>query len=111
MKYPEEIQKELERAVKALEEDNDGMARVCARRAVGAVIRQWGARQPRPPVWVAKGRSAVTQLRALAVDEAISSKIREAAVRLSATVDRDHKLPFDESPIDDALIIIRHFVG
>ncbi|HLB49136.1 MAG TPA: hypothetical protein VJL59_19165 [Anaerolineales bacterium] len=111
MKYPEEIQKELERAVKALEENNDGMARVCARRAVGAAIRQWGARQPRPPVWSGKSQSAVIQLRALAVDEAIPSKIREAAVRLSTTVDRDHKLPFDESPIDDALIIIRHFVG
>lgn len=111
MKYPEEIEKELERAVQALEENNDGMARVCARRAVGAAVRQWGARQPWPPAWVAKGRGAVTQLRALAVDETIPSKIREAAVRLSATVDRDHKLPFNESPIDDALIIIRHLVG
>ncbi len=111
MKYLEEIEKELERAVQALEENNDGMARVCARRAVGAAVRRWGARQPWPPAWVAKGRSAVTQLRALAVDETIPSNIREAAGRLSATVDRDHKLPFDESPIDDALIIIRNFVG
>jgi len=41
--------------------------------------------------------------------ESLPADVRRAAARLSTTVDHDHNLPFDESPIEDALIIIRNF--
>jgi hypothetical protein len=106
--YSAEIQLELDRAQKALEENNEGMVRVCARRAAGAAIRQWLAGQARPPAW---GPTAVTRLRAIAVDESAPEAIRAAARRLSATVERDHTLPFDEHPLDDARLIVAHFAG
>ncbi|MBI3243677.1 MAG: hypothetical protein HYZ49_15440 [Chloroflexi bacterium] len=102
----DEIQRELDRAQKALDEKNEGMARACARRAAGEAIRGWLARQTQPPAW---GASAVTRLRAVAADEKVPEAVRAAAARISATVSRDHTLPFAENPIEDALLIIRHF--
>ncbi|MBM4422055.1 MAG: hypothetical protein FJ030_01520 [Chloroflexi bacterium] len=109
MTLSEDIQRELDRAQRALAEGNDGMARVCARRAVGAAIREWAAQGSRPPEW-ANARNAVTQLRALAAADSFPRSVRDSAARLSTTVDRDHKLPFTQSPLDDAALIIRHFL-
>lgn len=96
----DEIQKELNRARAAQQEGNVGMARVCARRAVGIAIRK------------SKGErgSAVERLRALARDESAPESIRQAAERLGATVQKDHTLPFDENPIEDAELIVAHFL-
>jgi len=104
--YTAEIQKELDRAQVALTEKNDGLARVCCRRAAGAAIRRWLARQTQAPAW---GRSAISQLRTLVEVESLPGPVRQAAARLSTTVASDHTLPFDNSPIDDALIIVQHF--
>jgi hypothetical protein len=101
-----ESQVELDRARAALEEDNQGKARVCCRRAAGAAIRRWLARHPAPPEW---GQTAIAQLRTIAGQESLPAPVRRAAARLSTTVSREHTLPFDENPIDDALTIIRHF--
>lgn len=106
MTYPTEIQTELDRAAQALSEQNEGMVRVCCRRAAGAAIRRWLGTQAQPPTW---GKAAITQLRALVAEESVPASVRNAAARLSTTVAKDHTLPFDDSPIDDALIIIRHF--
>jgi len=106
MPYSIEIQGELDRAQKALDENNEGMVRVCVRRAVGAAVRQWLAGRARPPAW---GVTAVSQLRAMADDASMPESIRAAARRLSTTVERDHTLPFDEHPLDDARLIIEHF--
>ncbi len=108
MQYPDDIQKELSRARAALEEQNDGKARAGCRRAAGAAIRRWLARQPVPPQW---GPTAIAQLRTIANLESVPAPVRHAAARLSTTVAKDHTLPFDNSPVEDALIVVRHFVG
>jgi hypothetical protein len=108
MMYPLEIQTELDRAEKALAEKNEGLTRVCCRRAAGAAIRRWLAAQPQPPAW---GTAAITQLRTLVDEETVPTSVRNAAARLSTTVAKDHTLPFDNNPIDDARIIIQHFVA
>ena len=102
----DEIQRELDRAQKALEEKNEGMVRVCARRAAGAAIRGWMSWQAQPPAW---GASAVTRLRAVAADETLPEQVRAAARRISTTVSHDHTIPFAENPIDDARLIIQYF--
>lgn len=108
MTYPKDIQSELDRATQALTEKNDGLARVCCRRAAGAAIRRWLVTQAQPPAW---GRAAIMQLRTLADEESVPAPVRNAAARLSTTVAKDHTLPFDNSPVADAVIIIRHFVS
>lgn len=106
MPYSSEVQLELDRAAQALADNNVPRQRVCCRRAAGAAIRQWLAHQNEPPAW---GRMAITQLRTLAEETSVPSSVRWAAARLSTTVSEDHSLPFDNDPVDDALIIIRHF--
>ncbi len=106
MNYQEEIQKELARAQTALEAKNEGKVRVCCRRAAGVAIRHWLANQPEPPAW---GRSAIVQLKVISGVESLPAPVRNAAARLTTSVAKDHTVPFDESPIDDALIIIKHF--
>ncbi len=106
MTYPADVQLELDRAAEALAEKNEGKARVCCRRAAGAAIRLWLAAQTEPPAW---GQMAITQLRTLAQESSVPPAVQQAAARLSTTVAKDHTLPFDESPVDDALIIIKHF--
>jgi len=108
MSFSAEVQLELDRAGEALAEKNEGKARVCCRRAAGAAIRQWVAKQPQPPAW---GQMAITQLRTLAEETAVPAEVQHAAARLSTTVAKDHTLPFEDSPLEDALIIIRHFTN
>ncbi len=114
MSYPDDIQSELDRAAKALAEKNDGLARVCCRRAAGAAIRRWLSNQPAPPAW---GTAAIAQLRSIAESRpagevgSVPAAVRRAAARLSTTVAKDHTLPFDDSPVDDARIIADHFLN
>jgi hypothetical protein len=107
MNYPDDIQLELDRAAQAKQEQNDGKLRVCCRRAAGAAIRLWVDAQDAPPAW---GRSAIVQLRTLVTEETLPASIRNAAARLSTTIAKDHTLPFEDDPIEDAEVIIRHFV-
>lgn len=106
MTLPADIQLEMDRAAQARSDNDDGKVRVCCRRAAGAAIRRWLAAQSDPPAW---GQMAVTQLRTLADAASVPAEVRRAAARLSTTVAADHTLPFADSPIDDALVIIRHF--
>jgi hypothetical protein len=106
MIYADDIQLELDRAAQAKAEQNDGKVRVCCRRAAGAAIRQWLSKQETPPVW---GRSAVVQLRMLTNVESLPSEVQHAAARLTTIIAKDHTLPFDNDPIEDAEIIIRYF--
>jgi hypothetical protein len=80
---------------------------VCARRAAGLAIRAWyQAREG--PAW---GGDAMKQLKRLAADPAAAAPARAPAQRLLTKVDFDHKLPFDEDPLDDARVIIEAVQG
>jgi HEPN domain-containing protein len=96
------VEDELNRARKARASGNEGQARVCARRAAGIAVRAWYRRRSE-----AEGPGdALKQLQRLQGDAAVPEAVREAARRLTARVDFDHRLPFEEDPIQDAQRIV-----
>jgi len=99
-----QIERELARAEDALREGNDGMVRVCARRAVGLAAEAWLERVP--------GKSwrgdALNHLRRISADESFPQDIRRAAERLMTKVTQRATAPFSTDPIADARRIIAH---
>ncbi len=89
---------------------NPGRARVCARRAAGWAIQAWYQAREEPALSLPKGPGwrgdALMQLARLRADEAAPAALRAAAERLSTRVDHEHRLPFDDDPLDDARVII-----
>lgn len=103
----DDLEAELSRARAARSDGNEGMARVCARRAAGIAIRRWRAAQGLA-LW--RG-AALDHLRALPFAAEAPEAARQAAARLCARVARDHTLPFAEDPIDDAQVIVEALLG
>lgn len=103
MILPEGIQSELSSAHEALNEGNEGKARVCARRAVGNAFRK-------SKYWKENERplSANTVLKLIASSDKISVETRNAARRLSAGVLEED---ISRRPIDDALLIIEELLS
>ena len=97
---------ELKTAQRAREAGNEGMARVCARRAAGAAISHWLERHPRQG-W---GADTMGQLRSLEHDESAPPDVREAAARLTAKITQHFTPPFPTDPIADSRVIINHFL-
>jgi hypothetical protein len=101
------IDAELNRAKKALEEDNIGMARVCARRACGNAISFWLQNNPRQGY----GESAMNQLRSIHSDDAVPKEVKDAAERLTTHVANQSDLKFTTDPIADAKILTNYFLN
>ncbi|MEW5853449.1 MAG: hypothetical protein AB2A00_32030 [Myxococcota bacterium] len=100
----ERIERELEAAVTALTEGNEGKARVCARRAAGQAVAWLMSTHPLPGF----GTDAMAHLTALQRHPDFPDEVRAAAVRLTTSVrDRD-VLPFSTDPLGDARIIVAH---
>jgi hypothetical protein len=102
----EQIEKEFSTATRALSVGNDGMARVCSRRAAGIAITFW-LEQKRDKSW---GIDAMNKLQHLGADNSMPDVVREAAMRLTTKVDTRFALPFPADPIADSKIIISHFL-
>jgi hypothetical protein len=100
------IDAELTRAKKALEEGNIGMARVCARRACGISISFWLQNN----LHSGYGESAMNQLKSIQNDESVPDEIKDAARRLSTHVSDQTTLPFSDNPVGDAELITKHFL-
>ena len=98
---------ELTRAKKAVEDGNVGMARVCVRRACGISISFWLEDNPHQGY----GESAMNQLRSIESDDTIPKEIKDAAVRLTTHVVNQSNSPFTTDPIADAKIITNHFLN
>ncbi len=101
------IDVELTRAKKALEEGNIGMARVCARRACGNAISFWLKDNPRQGY----GESAMNQLRSIQSDDTVPKEVKDAAERLTTRVTNQSDLKFTDEPIADAKIITNCFLN
>jgi HEPN domain-containing protein len=99
-----QIERELARAQDALREGNDGMVRVCARRAVGLAAEAWLERVPGKN-W--RG-DALNHLRRVSAEESFPQDIRRAAERLMPKVTQRDTAPFSTDPIADARSIIAH---
>ena len=100
------IAKEFLTAEHAKNVNNNGMVRVCTRRAAGIAISFWLQSHSRQG-W---GRDAVHQLRALRLDEKMPQDIRNAAERLTARVTAQFSSPYTTNPMDDSKIIIDHLL-
>ena len=103
----EKIAREFATASDARRACNEGMVRVCARRAAGTAITFWLDRVGRTG-W---GMDAMTQLRKLQGDASMPDPVRDAAGRLTAKVGDQFVAPFSTDPIQDSKIIIEHLLG
>jgi hypothetical protein len=103
---PENILRELENARTALKVGNDGMARVCARRAAGRAIGLWLEHIPHHG-WAS---DAMNRLNHLKSEPSLPEHVRQAAVRLTAKVTAQFTSPFPTNPVDDAEIIIAYLL-
>ena len=99
------IRREFLTARQALKDGNEGMARVCARRAAGAAITYWLQQQQRTG-W---GVDAMSQLRNLQQDPSIPKDVQNAAARLIAKITENS--PFSTDPLNDSTLIIRHLMN
>ncbi len=101
------IDVELTRAKKAVEEGNIGMARVCVRRACGISISFWLEDNPRQGY----GESAMNQLRSVQSDDTVPKEVKDAAERLTTHVTNQSDSPFSDEPITDAKILTNYFLN
>lgn len=104
MSLRDQIEQEFAKAEKGIQEGNEGLARVCARRAVALGVQTLAARSG------ARGwpGDAMHQLRKIQADETFPLDIREAAQRLVTTVTQRDRAPLSTDPIADARLILTH---
>jgi len=102
----EQIEKEFATAAHARSIGNDGMVRVCARRAAGAAISFWLESHPH----TAWGVDAMNQLRAVQVEETMPEDVREAARHLTTRITEHFTSAFSRDPLEESKSIIKHFL-
>jgi hypothetical protein len=97
------VQRELKLGRQAREQGNEGRARVCARRAAGWAVRF---------VYTPDSSESIPETNAyryllwLKQERRFPGNVREAAERLTARVNQEFSLPFDQDPLDDAALIV-----
>jgi HEPN domain-containing protein len=94
----EQIKEEFERAEQARARNNEGKARVGARRAAGIAAREYLARRGE----TIKTPSAYDLLSMLTEDLSLSDDLRQIAAHLTLRVDEEFKLPPDIDLIAEA---------
>ncbi len=102
----DQIHREFEIAAEAQKAGNDGMVRVCARRAAGAAIGHWLSTHPEKN-W---GADAMNRLRNVQHDETVPAHVGDAAVRLTTKITEQFRSPFPTDPVTDSRIIIDYFM-
>jgi len=104
MSWQDSIEQELTKAFEGRQSGNDGLARVCARRAVALAAQHW-AEQRHLPIWQG---DAMHQLRQIEGETTFPLPVREAAQRLLTKVTEQAQLPMTTDPITDARMILDH---
>ena len=95
-----DFERELAQAKAARQTGNEGMARVCARRAAGIVAGEYLHRHE--PTSVSPGPGAYDRLKYLASLPEISSPVREVAQHFLLRVTTDWALPVEADLIAEA---------
>jgi hypothetical protein len=90
-KWKRQFDEEITRAEEARRDQNEGRARVCARRAAGIVIGEYLARSgiPNP------GVSVLDRLKKLDKVPGMSQEIKQVIYHLSQRVNQQHTLPIE----------------
>jgi hypothetical protein len=99
----DDVYAELEAALKARRAGNEGMARVCARRAAGWAIGHVHQRLPN------KGQkpNAYQLLRWYGSRKDAPAALRQAALRLTRRITKEHEHPHRKDPLEDAEALVR----
>jgi hypothetical protein len=93
-----ELEREFERAQQARKKNNEGQARVCARRAAGIAIRDYLSRRGiRPP-----SPSAYDLLNLLKDDPLLPPGLKLVADHLTLRVTEEFKLPVEADLVAEA---------
>jgi hypothetical protein len=96
--WKSQIQVELEQAAQARQRNNEGQARVCARRAAGIAVREYLARHGiRPP-----STSAYDLLNLIQEDPLLPSDLKQIAEHLTMRVTGEFTLPVDANLLAEA---------
>lgn len=96
---------ELQAGGLAADQGNQGRARVCGRRAVGAFVQMVA-----PLLGLDYGTHAMANLRGISMDADLPSDIRAAAERLlGGARSMGFGLPYAAHPLSDAAVIIACF--
>lgn len=101
-----QIQIELNHAEKARAKGNEGMARVCARRAAGIAIGEYLFRKGCQDI----GTSAYEHLMTLKTLPDISTEAYEIAGHMVLHVNEYHQLPVDIDLIEEARWLIQYLL-
>ena len=96
--WQEKFWKEINRAYEVRANDNEGQARVCARRAAGVALREYFARRGIPTA----SPSAYDLLKLLLEMDDIPVDIRQFAEHLTLRVNEEFKLPVDADLVKEA---------
>lgn len=97
----EQLDKEFTQAERARAKNNEGQARVCARRAAGIAIRDYLTRKGTPP----PSLSAVDLLNLLKDDPLLSPDLKLIIHHLTLRVTEEFKLPVDADLIAEARLL------
>lgn len=100
------ISKEISTGTKAIESGNNGMGRVCARRAAGVAISFWLETHPH----TAWGGDVMHLLRSVQDEHSLPTNVREAAMRLTTRITEQFTSQFSNNPVEDSRIIIHYFM-
>lgn len=98
IEWKTQLKRELDQAEAARAGGNEGMARVCARRAAGIIIGEYLLRQGLP----VPSQSAYDRLNYLNTLPEAAPEVREIAEHFLLHIDTDHKLPIDADLIAEA---------
>ena len=96
--WQSEIQAEFDRAAQARQRDNEGQARVCARRAAGIAVREYLSRRGILP----PSASAYDLLNLVQEDQSLPSDLKQIAAHLTVRVTGEFKLPVDVDLVSEA---------
>lgn len=96
--WEEIVSRELEHAEAARSAGNEGMARVCARRAAGAIIAEYLRREGMPQ----SKASAFDLLRYMGSQPGMTAHTLEVVGHFLARITPDHELPIEADLIADA---------
>jgi hypothetical protein len=86
---------------------NDGMARVCARRAAGIVIGEYLRRQDHTPL----GPSAYQRLKLVETLPGLDPEIKHIVSHFILSVDKHHQLPVQVDLVSEAQWLAQQLLG
>lgn len=101
------LTQELRTGLKARRKGNEGMARVCARRAAGIIVNEYLSRQGH----ILETSSAIDQLRFLIELPEISDRVRNSANLLITRLDTEYKLPGNADLIAEARLLAQELLA